>query len=147
MSRIIVSSLFIIIFFLCLSLHTYNARHLGVFMVMDDNNAYHKNHLFSTKVLGSVRQLKEDKTISVDKEGSSGDGILFHESHAVGPKVDPDSSPLREMKQNRELSATTVPIKKPLVSVPGRVPRKNLDESRGLFSDYSRPRTRPPSHN
>lgn len=39
-----------------------------------------------------------------------------------------------------------VPVK-PLVSV-SHMPRKNLhDEHLGFYSDYSRPRTRPPSHN
>lgn len=46
-----------------------------------------------------------------------------------------------------------VSIKKPLVSnVSWRVPSKSHDNNHhnqhpGLFSDYSRPRTRPPSHN
>jgi hypothetical protein len=36
---------------------------------------------------------------------------------------------------------------KPLVSVSRRMPLKNHDEHPGFYSDYSRPRTRPPSHN
>lgn len=39
-----------------------------------------------------------------------------------------------------------VPIK-PFVSVFRRMPHKNHDEHPGFNSDYSRPRTRPPSHN
>ncbi|KAK7817859.1 hypothetical protein CFP56_042051 [Quercus suber] len=39
-----------------------------------------------------------------------------------------------------------VPIK-PFVSVSRRMPHKNHDEHPGFNSDYSRPRTRPPSHN
>lgn len=40
-----------------------------------------------------------------------------------------------------------VPVKLPLVSV-SVMPRKNLyDEHPSFYSDYSQPRTRPPSHN
>ena len=45
-----------------------------------------------------------------------------------------------------------IPIKPLKVSVSWRVPRKsqdnkNHDKHPGFYSDYSRPRTRPPSHN
>ena len=90
-------------------------------------------------------ELNRDDPIAL-QNGTSGDDINFYESHdSVKPK-DSDDSLLKEMKQNREISAVPVPIK-PLVSVSGRMPRKNLDERTGFFSDYSRPRTRPPSHN
>ncbi|XWS60093.1 hypothetical protein CRYUN_Cryun07bG0004800 [Craigia yunnanensis] len=82
------------------------------------------------EVLESVKHLNKDDPISVGEERSSGDGIIFHESHAVKPK-DSDSL-LREMKQNREISAVSVPIK-PLVSFSGRVPSKNLDERTANF--------------
>lgn len=36
---------------------------------------------------------------------------------------------------------------KPLVSVSRRMPLKNHDEHPDFYSDYSQPRTRPPSHN
>ncbi|XVF11190.1 hypothetical protein REPUB_Repub08aG0004600 [Reevesia pubescens] len=123
---------------------TSNARYLGVGVLMDDNyNASHQKLLLSTKVLESHHV---DPVSVQERTSSSRDGIVFHESHVVKPK-DTDSI-LKEMKQNREISAVGVRISKPLVSVAGRrVARKNLDERTGFFSDYSTPRTRPPSHN
>ncbi|XP_022736050.1 uncharacterized protein LOC111289343 [Durio zibethinus] len=139
---IIISSL--LIFFLCLPMHACNARDLGV-LIDHNNNASHKKLPLSNKALESVKQLNRDDTISVHDEGTSGDDIVFHDSHVVKPK-DSDSLHRELMKPKRDISAAPVPVK-PLVSVSGRVPRKNLDERTGLFSDYSRPRTRPPSHN
>lgn len=68
-------------------------------------------------------------------------GIISHDHEneisgvvdVVEPKV---------VSVDREISR--VPILEPLVSVSGR---NNLDERTAFFSDYSRPRTRPPSHN
>lgn len=60
---------------------------------------------------------------------------------------------LKEQKYRNGGFSGSVPINKPLVSshVSWRVPSKNQhsnqDKHPGLFSDYSRPRTRPPSHN
>ncbi|EOY22898.1 hypothetical protein QQP08_011598 [Theobroma cacao] len=131
---------FLLIFFSCLSMHACNARHLRV---MDDKAlAPHQKLQFSTKALESV-ELNRDDQISV-REGSSGES-----HHATATVVKPKDSDnlLKETKQNREMSSSVpVPIK-PLVSFSGRVPRKNYDERTGFFSDYSRPRTRPPSHN
>ena len=59
-----------------------------------------------------------------------------------------DSKPLtKDLKYIRgKINPGLVPIK-PLVSVSRRMPHKNHDEHSGFYSDYSRPRTRPPSHN
>ncbi|CAK9161089.1 unnamed protein product, partial [Ilex paraguariensis] len=60
------------------------------------------------------------------------------------------SSNLEETKASVKFSrgaiSGLIPIKS-LVSVSWHVPHRNRDEHPGFYSDYSRPRTRPPSHN
>ncbi|KAK8483779.1 hypothetical protein V6N13_030783 [Hibiscus sabdariffa] len=94
-------------------MHACNARHLGV--VLDDHIVSSKEHVFSTQVVESVKQVNK-KT-----------GMSLHESDEEKAS---DSG-----KQQREtwggVSASD----------------KDSDDRSGFFSDYSTPRTRPPSHN
>ncbi|KAG4190607.1 hypothetical protein ERO13_A07G041250v2 [Gossypium hirsutum] len=107
------SCLFFFIF-VCLAMHACNARHLGV--VMDDNDVSNKKHLFSTKVVGSVKRPNKEQPTETSLKS-----IVF-----------------RERKGREERSKTAVGVS---------ASAKELDDRCGFFSDYSRPRTRPPSHN
>lgn len=62
-------------------------------------------------------------------------------------KPEDSKAPSKDLKNIKAKIPGLVPVKPQLVSVPRRVPRKKYDEHPGFYSDYSRPRTRPPSHN
>ncbi|GKV33786.1 hypothetical protein SLEP1_g42246 [Rubroshorea leprosula] len=55
-------------------------------------------------------------------------------------------SSLKEPVLHARKISGLVPIKPP-ISVPQNVPAGKKNRHPGFFSDYSRPRTRPPSHN
>ncbi|OMO98127.1 hypothetical protein COLO4_14127 [Corchorus olitorius] len=103
---------------------------------MDDKSAaaFHRKLVFSPKDL-------ENGELKGENYGSSD----HQRAEVVKPKDSENS--VHGMKQNRAItSSVDVPIEKQGgVSVSER--RKNYDERTGFFSDYSRPRTRPPSHN
>nr|POE80387.1 hypothetical protein CFP56_10608 [Quercus suber] len=114
----IISSVFILLLFL--SMHGYcNARGLGVV-----DKASNLQLIVSEKVEEKVKHNME--TIQGGTDGNNID----------------DKSQGGATTQIPGL----VPIK-PFVSVSRRMPHKNHDEHPGFNSDYSRPRTRPPSHN
>ncbi|KAE8710660.1 hypothetical protein F3Y22_tig00110319pilonHSYRG00079 [Hibiscus syriacus] len=114
------SCLFFVFLFTYLAMHACNARHLGV--VMDDHTVSDKKHLFSNKVVESVEQTNKEES------------MIFIESDEV-------KMPKGSGKQEGEMSGVVQ------VSVSVSVSDKDLDVRSGFFSDYSTPRTRPPSHN
>ncbi|KAG6660268.1 hypothetical protein CIPAW_03G093700 [Carya illinoinensis] len=110
------------VFFLCLSMHACNARNLGV---------VDKVQLKAESIQG--------------RSGANGEKI----DHDMQVKAGTGATSQNKQKDTYiggEIPGL-VPVK-PFVSV-SRMPRKNLhDEHPGFYSDdYSRPRTRPPSHN
>ncbi|OMO94899.1 hypothetical protein CCACVL1_05713 [Corchorus capsularis] len=105
--------------------------------------AFHRKLVFSPKDLENAELKGENDSVSIEEAA----GLNQRAEVVVKPK-DSEKS-VHGMKQNRAImtSLVGVPIEKQQdVSVSERR-RKNNDERTGFFSDYSRPRTRPPSHN
>ncbi|XP_057487061.1 uncharacterized protein LOC130773136 [Actinidia eriantha] len=120
----IVSSVFILC--LCFSLHACNARVLRV----EDNGR------FGQVVTSPSKQEEPDKfKLNMDSaaKGEENGNITQNsmKSKTIHKKM--------INRYTQEAISGSIPIKKPLVSLG--------NEHFGLFSDYSRPRTRPPSHN
>lgn len=86
-----------------------------------------------------------------------GDNSVGDKSHAGSTTQenvkDSSGTSIKEMLKYKRGKISGVLKKRPLVYVSWRVPSKNQDNKNhnerhpGFFSDYSRPRTRPPSHN
>ncbi|GMY07800.1 hypothetical protein FCV25MIE_03039 [Fagus crenata] len=134
-----ISSVFVLL--LCLSMHEYycNARGLGVV-----------DKASSLQFIASEKVAKKAKLSMETIQGGETNGNNIDDKFQGGATTQKpkDSKALaKDLKYIRgKINPGLVPIK-PLVSVSRRMPHKNHDEHSGFYSDYSRPRTRPPSHN
>ncbi|THF94663.1 hypothetical protein TEA_002877 [Camellia sinensis var. sinensis] len=144
----IISSLFI--FCLCLSSYACNARRVGV----TDNGGFDRQLVSPSKVNEKVKlTIDQTKKGAENNADSIGDDQRNHNGAMVTQKPKEWNDFEKEMKKNKyteEAISGSIPLK-PLVSVSNwHLPHNHknvVDDHLGFHSDYSRPRTRPPSHN
>ncbi|KAF3433142.1 hypothetical protein FNV43_RR24244 [Rhamnella rubrinervis] len=136
---------------MCSSMHGCKARHLGVgHKGFASLFHYHHKGLVKPELDSMQRGTNagSDSYVAV-----KGDHAVATISSNEDAKDSRSTSAVEELKNRNGAKFSGVVAIKPLnVSVSWRVPRKSQDNNSndkhpGFYSDYSRPRTRPPSHN
>ncbi|KAI4323777.1 hypothetical protein L6164_023356 [Bauhinia variegata] len=132
-------SLLFIVFFLCLSKYPCTAHHL---VAVDETSNVQSN--IHGKVAGNVKKHSIESSVEAEKEGIKSIGGAMTQRSKTTNAID-DIKKFKSSSEQEDLLGQA-PAKS-VVSVSWRVPHKKQDQNPGFYSDYSRPRTRPPSHN
>ncbi|KAE9603200.1 hypothetical protein Lal_00018659 [Lupinus albus] len=125
-----------LIFFLCISLHACNARHLSTL----DKKVHIKSH-FSFK--------SEERSVFDSYPRKVNEGNYTTQTRLVDDSEKPkgDGNSIQKVVKAKGKASNAVKTES-LVSVSMNVPHKNPIEENPEFSlDYSPPKTHPPHHN
>ncbi|KAI4354814.1 hypothetical protein L6164_003648 [Bauhinia variegata] len=139
------SSTYLLLFLLCISLHACHARPLGTF----DKKLEKKIHI-SIKNDDEKKGLDSPpKQLGLLKNGENGGETRLDATNTQKPKVDRRSIKLRVLKvKEKAILSGASRTNKSHASVSWRVPHKKTGEKNpGFNSDYSPPKTHPPIHN
>ncbi|KAI4332752.1 hypothetical protein L6164_017634 [Bauhinia variegata] len=129
-------SLLLIILFLCFSMCVCTAR---PFVAVDEASKVQFN--ISGKIPENVKKHSVESSAVTKKRGIKSIGAMTQRSKPT------KSVNVKKLQSSSKQDFPGQVPTKSVVSVSRRVPHKKQDQNPGFYSDYSQPRTRPPSHN